>query len=120
MLFAVYAQPILADAPESQGKKAKRRIRLKEIKQHGADSKDGIWVSRGENSHYNVNSETNKQVTGTSVYDITEWIESHPGGSVIMRAAGGALEPYWSVFSFHGRPDILEILEDFRIGEVSS
>lgn len=56
--------------------------------------------------------------TGTTVYDITDWIESHPGGSVILRAAGGALEPYWSVFSFHTRPDILEMLDEFQIGEV--
>lgn len=40
------------------------------------------------------------------------------GGSVIMRAAGGALEPYWSVFSFHMRPDIIDTLADMKIGEV--
>lgn len=56
--------------------------------------------------------------SGTSVYDITDWIDGHPGGSVIMRAAGGALEPYWSVFSFHQRPDILDMLAEFKIGEV--
>ena len=55
---------------------------------------------------------------GTSVYDITDWIDGHPGGSVIMRAAGGALEPYWSVFAFHQRPDIVDMLEEFQIGEV--
>jgi len=52
------------------------------------------------------------------VYDITEWVQGHPGGSVILRAAGGALEPYWSVFSFHQRPDIVEMLDDLKIGEV--
>jgi hypothetical protein len=54
------------------------------------------------------------------VYDITEWVEGHPGGSVILRAAGGALEPYWSIFSFHQRPDIMEMLDDLKIGEVSA
>ena len=55
---------------------------------------------------------------GTAVYDITEFVDSHPGGTVLLRATGGALEPYWSVFAFHSRPDILEILEEYRIGEV--
>lgn len=53
------------------------------------------------------------------VTDITDWIENHPGGSVIMRAAGGALEPYWQVFAFHTRPDIVDTLADMKIGEVS-
>lgn len=35
-----------------------------------------------------------------------------------MRAAGGALEPYWSVFAFHQRPDIVDMLQEFKIGEV--
>ena len=35
-----------------------------------------------------------------------------------MRAAGGALEPYWSIFAFHSRPDIVDVLEEFRIGDV--
>lgn len=56
--------------------------------------------------------------SGTSVYDITDWIDGHPGGSVIMRAAGGALEPYWSVFAFHQRGDIVDMLQEFKIGEV--
>lgn len=52
------------------------------------------------------------------MYDITDWIDGHPGGSVIMRAAGGALEPYWSVFAFHQRGDIVDMLQEFKIGEV--
>lgn len=52
------------------------------------------------------------------MYDITDWIDGHPGGSVIMRAAGGALEPYWSVFAFHQRRDIVDMLQEFKIGEV--
>jgi sulfite oxidase len=30
------------------------------------------------------------------VYDITDWIAGHPGGEVILRAAGGSVEPYVS------------------------
>ena len=103
--LAIYARdPLLteAGARNDERKKKTKYIRLKDIKAHGADSQDGIWVSRG-----------------TSVYDITDWIGGHPGGSVIVRAAGGALEPYWSVFSFHQRPDIAGMLDEFKIGEVS-
>ena len=50
--------------------------------------------------------------------DPDEMLTHGQGGSVIMRAAGGALEPYWSVFSFHMRPDIIDTLADMKIGEV--
>lgn len=91
-----------AQATSQSVEKSNRYIRLEELKRHGKGSEDGsLWVSRG-----------------TGVYDITEFVENHPGGTVIMRAAGGALEPYWSVFSFHARPDILDILEELRIGDV--
>lgn len=103
--LAVYARdPLLTEAGmrNDERKKKTKYFRLKDIKAHGADSQEGIWVSRG-----------------TSVYDITDWIDGHPGGSVIMRAAGSALEPYWSVFAFHQRPDIAGMLDEFKIGEVS-
>lgn len=73
-----------------------------------------VFVPRQQNNW----SLTKAASSGTSVYDITDWIDSHPGGSVILRAAGGALEPYWSVFSFHTKPDIVEMLDEYRIGEV--
>lgn len=103
--LAVYSKdPLLTEAGtrNDERKKNTKYFRLKDIKAHGAESRNGIWVSRG-----------------TSVYDITEWIDGHPGGSVIMRAAGSALEPYWSVFAFHQRPDIAGMLDEFKIGEVS-
>lgn len=83
-------------------------------------------VSRTERSHFMrpytlaVSKLTIRYFSGTTVYDITDWVDSHPGGSVIMRAAGGALEPYWSVFSFHTKPDIAGMLDEMKIGEVSS
>jgi sulfite oxidase len=36
------------------------------------------------------------------VYDITEFVKVHPGGSEkIMMAAGGSIEPFWSMYPFH-------------------
>ncbi|KAL0938751.1 oxidoreductase molybdopterin binding domain-containing protein [Colletotrichum truncatum] len=78
------------------------RYRLSEIKQHGADS-ERPWVTYAG-----------------SVYDVTDWVAAHPGGEVLLRAAGGAVEPYWDIFSIHKQhlEDVLAILEGYKVGEV--
>ena len=106
--YSLSQGPLYAEArsgtPSGSGGEKWRKIRLSELKEHGSNSKDGrIWVSRG-----------------IDVYDITEWVENHPGGTVILRAAGGALEPYWQVFAFHNAEQIVEMLEDMKIGVVCS
>src|SRR5947207_5368689 len=58
-------------------------IRLADVKSHGEGS-DSKWVVRG-----------------TKVYDITDWVPAHPGGEVILRAAGGTIDKYWDIFSIH-------------------
>eukprot|EP00921_Rhytidocystis_pertsovi_P014674 GHVQ01023652.1.p1 GENE.GHVQ01023652.1~~GHVQ01023652.1.p1 ORF type:complete len:663 (+),score=65.64 GHVQ01023652.1:365-2353(+) len=51
------------------------------------------------------------------VYDITEFINKHPGGKErIILAAGGSLEPFWAMYTVHKHPQIYEMLEDLRIG----
>ena len=77
-----------------------RRIRLDEVKEHGPDS-ENPWVIRGQ-----------------SIYDITEWVAGHPGGEVILRAAGGSVEPYWKIFSIHQKQEVYDILEQYLIGSV--
>ncbi|KAK4217552.1 mitochondrial sulfite oxidase [Rhypophila decipiens] len=52
------------------------------------------------------------------VYDITDWIAAHPGGDVILRAAGGSIEPYWNIFSIHKAPHVREILYQYLIGYI--
>ena len=55
------------------------------------------------------------------VYDITEFIASHPGGpQKIMLAAGGALEPYWALYAQHQTQHVLELLSEYRIGSLSA
>lgn len=83
-------------AHESQA----RLIRLAEVKLHDRES-DNPWVTRGD-----------------SVYDITEWVGAHPGGEVILRAAGGSIDPYWDIFTIHKRKDVYDILEQYFIGKV--
>lgn len=64
------------------------------------------------------NSDTKWIIRGTSVYDITDFVDQHPGGQVILRACGGSIDPYWKIFSIHQRPDVYDILKEFHIGEI--
>ena len=85
---------------QEQADGAKKTFRLLEIASHGKDS-ERPWV-----------------IKGTNVYDITDWIAGHPGGSIILRAAGGSVDPYWNIFSIHKKPEVYDILEQFLIGHV--
>lgn len=74
------------------------RFRLSEIREHNGKS-DRPWVTRGD-----------------KVYDITDWVAAHPGGDVILRAAGGSIDPYWDIFAIHKAPHVYEILAQYQIG----
>ncbi|KAI1764683.1 Oxidoreductase, molybdopterin-binding domain-containing protein [Hypoxylon sp. FL1150] len=76
------------------------RYRLSEVKEHGSKS-ERPWV-----------------IYEDKVYDITDWIPGHPGGEVILRAAGGSIEPYWDIFSIHKSAYVREILEQYLVGKV--
>ncbi|RDW77907.1 hypothetical protein BP5796_05759 [Coleophoma crateriformis] len=87
------------DQVEASEKKP-RQIRLHEVRQHNAASREP-WVTKG-----------------TSVYDITDWVDAHPGGDVILRAAGGSIDAYWNIFTIHKKQDVYDILEQYKIGEI--
>ncbi|KAI0100003.1 Oxidoreductase, molybdopterin-binding domain-containing protein [Hypoxylon sp. NC0597] len=76
------------------------RYRLAEVKEHGPKS-ENPWV-----------------IYEDKVYDITDWVPAHPGGEVILRAAGGSIEPYWNIFSIHKSPYVREILDQYIVGKV--
>ncbi|XP_029007623.1 sulfite oxidase, mitochondrial [Betta splendens] len=64
---------------------------------------DGVWVTyKG------------------SVYDITEFVAMHPGGDKILLAAGGALEPFWALYAVHNHEHVLEILSQYKVGDLSA
>ncbi|KAM7005861.1 sulfite oxidase, mitochondrial isoform 1-T1 [Tautogolabrus adspersus] len=64
---------------------------------------DGVWVTyKG------------------GVYDITEFVAMHPGGEKILLAAGGALEPFWALYAVHNQEHVLEILSEYKVGELSA
>ncbi|KAJ3153985.1 hypothetical protein HDU89_008852 [Geranomyces variabilis] len=65
-------------------------------------------------------SETGIWVTcGTGVYDITNFVEIHPGGSRILQAAGRSIDPFWAVFAIHQSPETRQLLETYRIGHLA-
>ncbi|KAJ1550129.1 hypothetical protein HK096_008610, partial [Nowakowskiella sp. JEL0078] len=71
-----------------------------EVSKHNS-KENGIWI-----------------ISGSSVYDITEFVEAHPGGERIMLAAGRSIDPFWAVFTIHKSPQTLEILNEYKIGEL--
>ncbi|KAJ1324521.1 sulfite oxidase [Microdochium nivale] len=89
----------LPDAPNDKND-GLPRFRLSEVKEHGPQS-ERPWVTYED-----------------KVFDITEWVGAHPGGEVILRAAGGAIEPYWDIFSIHKTPYVREILEQYVVGRI--
>ena len=50
------------------------------------------------------------------VYDITDFVDSHPGGSRILLASGGPIDHYWMMYSQHNTKQVLDILSEYRIG----
>ena len=75
---------------------------LIEVSKH-KDKENRIWVTYGD-----------------GVYDITDFIEQHPGGGdKIILAAGSSLEPFWAVFAAHNTDEVRHILEEWRIGNIT-
>ncbi|KAK4187496.1 mitochondrial sulfite oxidase [Podospora australis] len=74
------------------------RFRLADVRKHDASSPEP-WVTFED-----------------KVYNITEWVAAHPGGDVILRAAGASIEPYWDIFTIHKAAHVREILQQYQIG----
>ncbi|CAH1155048.1 unnamed protein product [Phaedon cochleariae] len=103
---AVYA----ATAPSVQQKHVKEIGKFKEnlpfyaLEEVGKHTtvESGIWVTYKE-----------------GVYDITKFIEGHPGGDQILIAAGSSVEPFWVLYGIHENPHVFDILESYRIGNLN-
>ncbi|KAI1372368.1 Oxidoreductase, molybdopterin-binding domain-containing protein [Hypoxylon crocopeplum] len=93
-------EPAPPNPTSNDGDNGLPRYRLAEVKEHGPKS-ERPWV-----------------VYGDKVYDITDWVPAHPGGEVILRAAGGSIEPYWDIFSIHKSAYVREILDQYVVGKV--
>lgn len=72
-----------------------------EVAKH-RNKKDRVWVTHG-----------------SGVYDITDFIDGHPGGSQrIMMAAGGSIDTFWSMYRQHQTKEVQAMLEQYRIGDL--
>ncbi|CAH3176142.1 unnamed protein product, partial [Porites lobata] len=81
---------------------------------------DGAFYSREEVAKHNSYEKGIWVTYKGQVYDITEFIASHPGGpSKIILAAGGALEPFWALYAVHNNQHVLDLLDDYRIGSLA-
>jgi len=98
----VYALSAMQNVQCGQLRKDMKTYTLEEVGKH--DCKENrIWVTFGQ-----------------GVYDITEFVDKHPGGpSKIMMAAGGSIDPFWTIFANHNTPEIYSLLESMRIGNIS-
>ncbi|KAB8360857.1 hypothetical protein FH972_024591 [Carpinus fangiana] len=47
-----------------------------------------------------------------------DFISSHPGGDVILNAAGGSIDPFWKIFNIHHKQYVYDILEQYRVGVI--
>ncbi|KAL1852651.1 hypothetical protein Plec18170_005783 [Paecilomyces lecythidis] len=104
----LFSHSTYAEAPQQSAREidlhqpGKRAIRLSQLSQHDQHGATR-WV-----------------IHGTRIYDITDFISAHPGGDVILRACGGSVDPYWKIFSFHQKQEVLDILEQYYIGDIDA
>lgn len=58
---------------------------------------------------------------GGIVYDVTDFIPNHPGGSEkIIMAAGSAIEPFWHLYRQHFATDLpMRLMEHMAIGRLA-
>ncbi|KAI8915618.1 Oxidoreductase, molybdopterin-binding domain-containing protein [Gorgonomyces haynaldii] len=74
--------------------------------------------TRGEVSKHNSKDKGIWVTYQNAVYDITSFVDIHPGGEKILLAAGQAIDPFWAVFSIHGSAETKALLEGYRIGDL--
>lgn len=99
--LAVQHPPLPPNAANDSRDPSLPRFRLASIREEHGPTSPSPWVTYQD-----------------KVYDITEWVAAHPGGDVILRAAGGSVEPYWNIFSIHKSAHVREILDQYLIGYI--
>ena len=79
--------------------KVLKEYTLADVAQH--NSQKDVWI-----------------VVKGKVYDVTPYVEEHPGGLAILRNAGGN-----ATEGFHGPqhpPRVFDIIDDFLVGKLST
>lgn len=101
----------LAEAPSSVNSHpvGKRNPELPNIPAESVRSSKGRKAS--DNSELLV-------TFGQGVFNVSKFVESHPGGEQILLAVGGPLEPYFKLFPQHKSDFVMDILGELRIGNL--
>lgn len=82
---------------------------------------DGLPVYTAEEVAKHDSKETRIWVSfKCGVYDVTDFVDEHPGGDKILLGAGGGVDPFWNIYAVHKTPEILALLETFRIGNLAA
>lgn len=75
-----------------------RRVEIQRV----AREEKKVWVTYGE-----------------GVYDLTSFAKSHPGGSdKLLMATGGPIEPFWEMYPFHKKENVISLLKEYQIGRL--
>lgn len=74
----------------------------KDVAQH-KDKESRIWVTYLD-----------------GVYDITDFVSTHPGGDKILLAAGAAVDPFWRLYAQHKTDEVQHILQQYKIGTLEA
>ena len=75
---------------------------IEEVRQH--NTLDDLWT-----------------IYRNNVYDITNFVNSHPGGNIILQAGGKRLEDVWEEYGMewhNGNDRVLNVLESYKIGSL--
>lgn len=107
-LWLIHRQNVRADSThkdilESFGNEVKGlpSFKMEEISKHDSKEKR-IWVT-----------------FKSGVYDVTDFVDAHPGGDKIMMAAGASVDVFWELYAVHKSKTVLSLLESYRIGNLA-
>lgn len=100
-------------------RKATAQIQNKNEQNPGSEKSDLPVYSAGDVSKHSTKTSRIWVTYKSGVYDITDFVKEHPGGDKILMAAGGQLEPFWDLFAIHKKNEVFQILEKYRIGNLS-
>ena len=91
-------QPTVGETVKGLQEKVLQEYTLADVAKH--NSQGNVWI-----------------VVKGKVYDVTPYVEEHPGGLAILRNAGGD-----ATEGFHGPqhpPRVFDIIDDFLIGKIA-
>ena len=97
------------------GKSSKKSLKKSDIKRESEDNKKEYTLE--EISKHKKKSDAWLVISG-KVYDITKWIDNHPGGDIIMKGAGKDATKMFKAIGHSS--DSTKILKKLYIGKLKN